>query len=250
MAGGLLGDNMITLENITVSYQRHPALHHVSGEITAGSLTALVGPNGGGKSTLLKTLKGMLKIDEGKIDYHGITLSDISFMPQAHQLEFQFPVSVEELVLLGNWRRARLCGHMDKDASHQLEHALEAVGLSGFGSRRINTLSIGQLQRALFARAIIEKSKMILLDEPFSAIDSNTTDALWKIIHSWQRQGQTVVIAMHDLARVKEHCMNTVLLAREVIGWGATDKVLTAKNLAHAKKMVEAWDDHAPACVA
>ena len=63
MAGGLLGDNMITLENITVSYQRHPALHHVSGEITAGSLTALVGPNGGGKSTLLKTLKGMLKID-------------------------------------------------------------------------------------------------------------------------------------------------------------------------------------------
>ena len=241
---------MIKLRNITVSYQRHPALHHVSGVIEAGSLTALVGPNGGGKSTLFKALKGMLKIEEGHIDYNAVIPRDISFMSQYHQLEFQFPVSVEELVLLGNWRRTGLLGAMPHDTQHSLHHALEAVGLSGFGSRRINTLSVGQLQRALFARVIIEDSKMILLDEPFSAIDSNTTEALWKIIHRWQNQGRTILIAMHDLAQVRTHCPNTILLAREAIGWGKTQEVLSTENLAKAKTMVEAWDDHAPACMA
>ena len=241
---------MITFTNMTVSYQRHPALHHVSGEIADGSLTALVGPNGGGKSTLLKAMKGMLKTDEGKIEYHGVAPADISFMPQYHQLEFQFPVSVEELVLLGHWRRARLCGSMHHDAQHAMLHALEAVGLSGFGSRRINTLSVGQLQRALFARVIVENTKIILLDEPFSAVDSNTEEALWKIIHGWQRDGRTVLIAMHDLAQVRAHCPNTLLLAREVVGWGATAEILTPENMAKAKTMVEAWDDHSPACAA
>ena len=240
---------MITLKNVTVSYQRHPALHHVSGTIAEGSITALVGPNGGGKSTLLKTLKGMLKIEEGRIDYSGIAPADISFMPQYHQLEFQFPVSVEELVLLGNWRRTRLCGALPKEAYHNMHQALEKVGLSSFEARRINTLSVGQLQRVLFARVMIEQSKIILLDEPFSAIDSNTADALWQIIHSWQKQGRTIVIAMHDLAQVRTHCPNSVLLAREVIGWGETQEVVTAGNLTRAKSM-GAWDDNAPACVA
>ncbi len=241
---------MIKLHNITVSYQRHPALHHVSGEIAAGSLTALVGPNGSGKSTLLKTLKGILKLEEGTIDYGDIVPAEIAFMPQYHQLEFQFPVSVEEMVLLGNWRRAKLLGAMPQDAMHKMHEALDAVGLSGFGARRINTLSVGQLQRALFARVIVEDTKMILLDEPFSAVDSNTTDALWSIIHQWQREGRTIVAALHDMAQVRAHCPQTLLLAREVIAWGDTETVLTDFNLSRAKTMIEAWDDHAPACVA
>lgn len=241
---------MIRLKNVTVSYQRHPALHHVSGEIAAGSLTALVGPNGSGKSTLLKTLKGILKLEEGSIDYGDVAPADIAFMPQYHQLEFQFPVSVEEMVLLGNWRRSKLLGGMPKDAMQKMHSALSAVGLAGFGSRRINTLSVGQLQRALFARVIVENTKVILLDEPFSAVDNNTTEALWKIIHAWQREGRTIIAALHDMEEVYNHCPHTVLLAREVIAWGETKRVLSSVNLARAKTMVEAWDDHAPACAA
>lgn len=247
---GLLGDGMIRLNNITVSYQRHPALHHVSGEIAGGSLTALVGPNGSGKSTLLKTLKGILKLEEGTIDYGNIAPADIGFMPQYHQLEFQFPVSVEEMVLLGNWRRSKLLGGMPKDAMQKMQAALEAVGLTGFGSRRINTLSVGQLQRALFARVIVEDCKVILLDEPFSAVDSNTTEALWGVVHRWQQEGRTVIAALHDIEEVRTHCPQTLLLAREVIAWGATETVLNSVNLARAKTMIEAWDDNAPACAA
>lgn len=245
-----LGTFMIALHNVTVSYQRHPALHHVSGVIKAGSLTALVGSNGSGKSTLLKTIKGILKIEEGQVDYRGVPSPDISFMPQYHQLEFQFPVSVEELVLLGNWRRSKLFGGMPGDAQQKMLAALDAVGLTGFGARRINTLSVGQLQRALFARVMVEDAQVILLDEPFSAIDSNTSEALWRIIHHWQAQGRTLLISLHDLAQVREHCPETVLLAREVIAWGNTGHVLVPQNLARAKTMIQAWDDHATACLA
>lgn len=250
VAFGAVGDGMIKLHNITVSYQRHPALHHVSGHITEGSLTALVGPNGSGKSTLLKTLKGILRLEEGTIDYGSIAPADIAYMPQYHQLEFQFPVSVEEMVLLGNWRRSKLLGGMPKDAIQKMQSALDAVGLTGFGSRRLNTLSVGQLQRALFARVIVEDTKVVLLDEPFSAVDNTTTEALWRIIHTWQREGRTIIAALHDMNEVRIHCPQTLLLAREVIGWGKTEHVLTATNLERAKTMIEAWDDHAPACAA
>lgn len=244
---GAMGD-IITLTNVTASYQRHPAIHHISGRIAAGSLTAIMGPNGSGKSTLLKAIKGLIPLEHGKIIYTGIDRADIAFLPQYHQLEFHFPVSVLELVLLGHWRRAKLCGAMSLECQQAACDALARVGLAGFEQRRINTLSVGQLQRVLFARVIVEDARAILLDEPFNAVDSATTEILLQQIHRWHAEGRTLLLAVHDLAQANAHFPQAILMAREVVGWGDTASVLTQANLARTRAMVEAWDEHAPAC--
>lgn len=247
MGHGAMGA-LITLHNVTVSYQRHPALHHISLRFEPGSLHAILGPNGSGKSTLLKTIKGLLKPDEGQVLLGGLKPRAIAYMPQYHQLEAGFPISVEELVLLGNWRQSGLLQGIGKPAREKVAQALAEVGLSGFEARRINTLSVGQLQRALFARVMVEDAPVILLDEPFSAVDAGTTERLWQVVKHWQAEGRTVLISLHNQQEALRQCPEAVLLAREVIASGATQNVLLPLNLAQAETMPEAWDDTAPTC--
>lgn len=239
---------VISLKDVTVSYQRHPALHHISGSIDQGSMTAILGPNGGGKSTLLKAIKGLVAKDAGTIDHHSIRPADIAYMPQYHQIDFQFPITASELVLLGFWRQAGAFGKIDHDCYHQALSALGEVGLAGFENRRISTLSAGQLQRVLFARVIVQRAEVILLDEPFSAVDTNTTDLLLAMLTRWHKEGRTILAVLHNLEQARQYFPQTILLARECIGWGDTASVLTQKNLGRANGMVTAWDDHAALC--
>lgn len=239
---------VIALSNLTVSYQRHPALHHISGRLEEGSLTAITGPNGSGKSTLLKAIKQLVRPDSGHIDYIGTTPADIAYMPQYHHLDLHFPITVMELVLLGFWRSTGLFRRIDHDCYHKASAALAEVGLEGFENRRINTLSVGQLQRVLFARVMVQDARIILLDEPFSAVDSASTTVLLSILRRWHEEGRTVMAVVHHLELVKQHFPGSIMLARELIGWGETAAVLNEANLAKAQRMVAAWDEHAPAC--
>jgi zinc/manganese transport system ATP-binding protein len=238
---------VIALENLTVTYQRHPALHHVSGHFEKGSLTAVIGPNGAGKSTLLKSILGLIRINSG----HVVTVPQrkrIAYLPQQADIERSFPISVFDCVLLGYWQRMGLFGRVDPAMHQRAYAALAAVGLEGFEQRPVGSLSAGQFQRVLFARILLQDAELIMLDEPFNAIDSRTTSDLLAIVQSWHAQGRTVIAVLHDYDQVRAQFPQALLLARNVVAWGETDTVLTPANLQRAKAMAEAQDDHAPIC--
>jgi zinc/manganese transport system ATP-binding protein len=258
LAGGGLGsdggrpmvatDAVVSLHNLTVSYRQHPALHHISGHFAPGSLTAVVGPNGSGKSTLLKSIVGLLPIEAGG----NLTVTPprerIAYLPQVAEIDRSFPIDVRDCVLLGCWGLVGAWGGVSSAMLAKVDAALEAVGLRGFERRGIGSLSSGQLQRVMFARMLVQDAELILLDEPFNAIDAKTAAALMKLVCQWHQQQRTVVAVLHDDSLVRQHFPSTVLLARELVGWGATSQVLTEPNLRQARAMAEAWDEVADRC--
>ena len=131
---------------------------------------------------------------------------------------------------------------------HDAHHAIESVGLGGFERRPIDTLSVGQFQRVLFARLLLQDADLVLLDEPFAAIDAKTVADLMQVIERWRSEQRTVVAVLHDLDQVRRDFPNTLLLARELVDAGPTARVLSAENLLRARAMAEAWDEHADAC--
>ena len=238
----------IRLDDVTAGYNRHPAVHHLTGRFEAGSLSAVVGPNGAGKSTLLKTIMGLIVPDTGRIGLGALRPEQIAYLPQQAELDRSFPISVADVVLLGAWRRAGAFGLVSRRDREAGELALASVGLEGFGRRGIGSLSVGQLQRVLFARIILQDSPLILLDEPFAGIDAPTVADLMAIIRRWHGEGRTVVAVLHDLEMVRACFPYTLLLARSAIAWGETRTVLRQDNLLRAWGMPQGWDELAAPC--
>ncbi|WFU42366.1 ABC transporter ATP-binding protein [Bradyrhizobium sp. CB82] len=234
--------------NVTFGYDRHPAVHHLKGEIAPGALVAVIGPNGAGKSTLLRGIVGILKPLAGAIHLGGLDPRDIAYLPQTTDIDRSFPISVFDFVGTGLWRGIGLFGGIGKAAREKILGAVAAVGLNGFENRPIGTLSGGQMQRVLFARVLLQDAALIVLDEPFNAIDSKTTVDLLALVTRWHGEGRTVLAALHDMEMVRAHFPQALLLARGPVAWGATTEVLTAENLMVAMRMCEAFDDTAAAC--
>jgi zinc/manganese transport system ATP-binding protein len=239
----------IKFQNVTLGYDRHPAVHHLNGEVASGALVAVIGPNGAGKSTLFRGLAGILKPLSGSIHLGGLDIRDIAYLPQTADIDRTFPISVFDFVGTGLWRRVGFFGGMGKAARDRIAQALAAVGLNGFENRSIGTLSGGQMQRMLFARVLLQDARLIVLDEPFNAIDAKTSADLLALVKRWHDEGRTVLAALHDMELVRNHFPETLLLARGPVAWGATTEVLTAENLLVALRMCEAFDDSAAACV-
>lgn len=238
----------IRIRNLTLGYDRHPAVHHVDGTIEAGALLAVVGPIGAGKSTLLKGLAGAISPLSGAVEMAASDRRAIAYLPQAAEIDRTFPITVIEMVAMGLWRRTGLFGGLSKADIHAVEHALAAVGLTGFERRAIGTLSGGQLQRMLFARLLVQDAQLILLDEPFTAIDAKTSADLLDLVRRWNAEHRTVVAVLHDMETVRQAFPQSLLMARRAIAWGPTDEVLTPENLLAARRMTEAFDDHAGVC--
>ncbi|MCM2340978.1 metal ABC transporter ATP-binding protein [Rhodoferax sp.] len=238
---------MVRIDNLTVSYRQHPALHHVSGEFANGSLTAVIGPNGSGKSTLLKSIMGLLTSAGGRVQVN-TPRARIAYLPQMTEIDRSFPMPVRDCVLLGCWSALGAWGGVDTGMLARADAAIHSVGLEGFEERTVGSLSSGQFQRVLFARLLMQDADLILLDEPFNAMDSRTTAALLDLIKQWHAQGRTVIAVLHDDVQVRAHFDQTVLLARELVAWGDTATVLTQANLLRARALAEAWDDSADIC--
>ncbi|UTH72965.1 metal ABC transporter ATP-binding protein [Chromobacterium sp. IIBBL 290-4] len=238
----------IILNNLTVSYQRHPAVHHISGRFAEGDATAIFGPNGAGKSTLLKTMIGALTPDSGHVDLNGHRRGDIAYLPQQAEIDRSMPVSVLELVGTGLWHRTGPFGKIPQAGIERALAALEQVGLADFALRPIAALSSGQFQRVLFARILVQDARVILLDEPFNAVDAKTTEDLLRLVARWREEKRTVIAVLHDAMQVKTHFPNTLLMAREVIAWGGTGAVLTDDNLLRAVETAAHWQAQAPVC--
>ena len=230
----------VEFQNLTLGYDSLPAVQQLETDIAEGSLTAIVGPNGAGKSTLLKGLTGALAPIEGQINISGFAREDIAYLPQQSDIDRSFPISVIDLVAMGLWKELGALGWLSRKQRTRVKEAIAAVGLTGLESRAIGALSGGQMQRALFARLLLQNAQLVLLDEPFTAIDARTMADLVEIIQRWHNEGRTVLAVLHDHDTVNTHFPQTLMLARELVAHGPTDQVMTSENHLRARAMCEA----------
>ncbi len=238
----------IRLQDLTLTHGRRAAVHHVSGRFAPGSLTAVVGPNGAGKTTLLRALAGLHKPESGAITHEGT--ARIALLPQLAALDRAFPIGCRDVVMQGLWPRLGAFRGATPEDRALAERAIAAVGLSGFEDRPVGSLSAGQTQRLLFARLLVQDADILLLDEPFNAVDARTSADLLRLVREWHGEGRTVIAVLHDLDLVAREFPQTLLLARDPIAWGPTEQALSAANRLKARMMAEAWDDSAEACAA
>ncbi|MEM1303070.1 MAG: zinc ABC transporter ATP-binding protein AztA [Pseudomonadota bacterium] len=239
---------VLEFDNLTLGYDRHPAVHHLSTHIQGGSMTAVVGPNGAGKSTLLKGITGVLSPLEGRVKLGSISPDDIAYLPQQADIDRSFPLSVMDLVAMGLWQEIGALGALRRAHKTRVREAIAAVGLTGLERRAIGSLSGGQFQRALFARLLLQDAKLVLLDEPFAAIDARTVADLIVVIEQWHKEGRTVLAVLHDQEMIQSHFPDTLLIARELVAHGPTQNVMTQQNHAQARAMCEADDTPPKLC--
>jgi zinc/manganese transport system ATP-binding protein len=218
-------DGRVLLRDVTVRYGRRIALEAVSGEFAAGSLTAVVGANGAGKSTLLAAIAGVVRLADGVVNR--AVRQQMAYLPQLAAIDLGYPLTVSELITLGGWREFGAFRSPGAALRARAAAVAETVGLAGRLGRPIGEISVGELQRALFARLILQDASVILLDEPFAAVDAQTVSVLLEQVARWHREGRTVIAVLHDLDLVRAHFPSTVVLARRCIAWGATEVALS-----------------------
>ena len=239
----------VRVDNLSVGYDRHPAVVGLSGVFEAGSLTAVVGPNGSGKSTLLKALAGHCRPLDGRVDLGGLKPADVAYLPQAHGLDLKFPLTLIDLVGFGLIGRRGLFGGYGAADRVRLRDLMAQVGLEGLERRPIGSVSGGQLQRALFARVMAQDAKLVLLDEPFNGVDARAAEDLAQLMAAWPDQGRTVIAVLHDLDLVRRLCPSSLVMARQAVAWGPTEQSVSPEQLTRARKLAESWNasDEPPA---
>ena len=227
------------LEDVTVSYNRIPAVHHLNATLSCGSCVALLGPNGAGKTTLLKAIAGLLPLETGRIEFRGHQLEstsgrEIAYVPQREAVDWDFPITVRGLVemgrypALGKWRRF---GAEDAAA---VEEALHICDLEDLADRQISALSGGQQQRAFLARAWAQKADIYLLDEPFTGLDRNAVEAFAQAMRRLREAGKLIMASHHDLKSVEALFDHILLLNGELVACGPTADAFTKDNLDRA----------------
>ena len=237
----------IRLHEVACAHDGLAVVQSLSGVFAPGSLTAVAGPNGAGKTTLLRALAGLHPLHAGRIDRGGLAPAQLALLPQACLLDRSFPVTCHEVVALGAWARIGPFRRLPADVAARCEAALHEVGLSGFGRRLVGTLSAGQFQRVLFARLIVQDAPVLLLDEPFNAVDARTEADLMRLIGRWHAAGRTVVAVLHDLDLVQREFPETLLLARAPVAWGPTAMALSPEHRQRARLAAEHWAWPGPA---
>lgn len=233
----------IVVENLTVSYRRRPAVHHMDASFESACMCAIFGPNGAGKSTLLKSIMGLLPHDTGNVQWQGLARKDIAYLPQQSDIDRQLPMTVFELAAMGLWYEIGFFGGISSSQKERVVRALQRVGMADFIDRSIGALSNGQFQRVLFARMLVQDAKFLLLDEPFNAVDAKTTYALLEVLRQENQAGRAVIAVLHDYEQVRAYFPRTLLIAREKIADGATEQVLCDDLLHKANALAYAADD-------
>jgi len=202
-------EGRVLLRGVTVRYGRRVALEDLSGEFAPGSLTAVVGANGAGKSTLLAAIAGVVRLAGGVVDC--AARRRLAYLPQLTAIDRDYPLTVAELIALGGWREFGAFRSPGTALRARAAEAAETVGLTARLGEPIAEISVGELQRALFARVVLQDAMVILLDEPFAAIDAQTVPVLIDQITRWHREGRTVIAVMHDLDLVQARFPETMV---------------------------------------
>lgn len=221
----------IICENLSVSYLQHTAIHHINCAIKMGTTTAIIGPNGAGKTTLVKAILGELAPNTGRVILENIKKEDMAYLPQIMSLDSSLPFTVEDVVLLGSWYHIGNFGPITSVILSRVNYCLAAVGLEGFNKRYTSELSRGQLQRVMLARVLMQSAQIIILDEPFNAMDAKTIDDILCLIKTWQNEGKTIIAVLHDLYHVEKYFEYTLLLAKELRAYDKTSAILSSRLL-------------------
>jgi len=225
----------LTVADLTVSYARVPALHHVSFSLSCGRCVGLLGPNGAGKSTLLKALAGLLPRETGRIAFHGQTIAgathEFAYLPQREQIDWDFPTNVRGLVEMGRFLRLGWWRRYRGEDRAAVDEAIAAMHLTPLEKRQISALSGGQQQRAFLARALAQQAHVFLLDEPFTGLDKPTQDNLKSLLRELRDQGKLIIASHHDLPSVPELFDHVLLLNGELIASGPLDEAFTEPNI-------------------
>lgn len=194
-------DSCVVLDNVSIAYGRRLVLAHVNAHIPRGEVVSLVGPNGAGKSTLLKAIAGLLTLTTGEIRLFDQPISrmrqHVAYVPQREDVEWDFPVSARDVVLMGRYPRRGWLRPTRHEDEHAVLHALEHMGIAGIANRQIRELSGGQQRRVFIARAIVQEAQVILLDEPMTGIDADTHDRILELFEEWRAAGKVVMQATH-----------------------------------------------------
>ena len=227
--------DVICLNGLQVNYRNHTALEKIDGCFEEGSLTAMIGPNGGGKSTLLKSIMGMVPLAKGSVTIDHRFKGNIAYLPQHTNLDRSFPLVVQDVVASGHCQHEGFFKGFGKSLQEKVEAALDEVGMLDCMNRALDELSGGQFQRVLFARLALQNADCIFMDEPFTAIDTYTINDLMELIIKWHKAGKTLLIVNHDMDLVQDHFPTTLMVARRILDWGNTKDIITLDNLRHAK---------------
>ncbi|MGE4048186.1 MAG: metal ABC transporter ATP-binding protein [Acetobacteraceae bacterium] len=231
----------IVLDGVSLRHGQRAVVHELTGCFTPGSLTALIGPNGAGKTTLLRAIAGLHPLAEGHIDRGGLAPAQIALLPQASTMDRSFPISCRDVVVLGATGRLGPFRAIRPAHMRLADAALAAVGLPNHAATPIGALSSGQFQRVLFARLMLQDAPVLLLDEPFNAVDATTLVDLLRIIRAWHAQGRTIVAVLHDLDLVHDAFPRTLLLAGSQVDWGPTAAALNEANRLRAGLSRGVW---------
>ncbi len=230
-----MANHQLTVTDLTVSYHRIPALHHLSFQMSCGQTVALLGPNGAGKSTLLKVLAGLVPLETGSITFHGQKVGrankDFAYLPQREQIDWDFPTTVRGIVEMGRYLRLGWWRRYGREDAEAVEDAIVVMQLKPLENRQINALSGGQQQRAFLARALAQQAHVVLLDEPFTGLDKPNQDNLKQLLRTLRDEGKLILASHHDLPSVPEIFDQVVLLNGELIAAGPTNEVFTEENI-------------------
>lgn len=226
---------MLELHEIALGYQGKTLVDNLSFSLEKGQICAVIGHNGAGKSTLVRTLLGLQPPLSGQINWddgrpHG-TKRQLAYLGQSADLDSQFPMRVKDAVAMGAWQGLGFWASLDRTKADRIDYALTRTGLTEMADRPLYECSSGQLQRCFFARAIVQDAPMILLDEPFSAIDQTTETRLIEIIREWRNEGRALLIVLHDLSAVMGISDTCLLLGGGQASYGKTEDIITTENL-------------------
>ncbi len=230
--------NSIEVHNLTTTYGGAPVLWDIDFELPSGQIIGIIGPNGSGKTTLLKTIMGLLEPASGYVKIFDQSLEKVrekvAYVPQRESVDWDFPASVYDVVMLGRYRKHNLFKRTKEPDKEIVLQCIEKVGLTEFKDRQISQLSGGQQQRVFVARALAQGADLYLMDEPFVGVDAATENSILALLSQMKNDGKTVVIIHHDLQTVSDYFDYLILLNTRLIAMGSPSEVLTKENLSNA----------------
>jgi manganese/zinc/iron transport system ATP- binding protein len=226
---------VVEITHLNVNYGKTPVLWDISFGIPKGQLVGIIGPNGAGKSTLLKAILGLIKPISGKVELLGKPLKyvkkQVAYVPQRESVDWDFPITVRELVLMGRYGKVGLFRWLKRADYEAADRYLDMVGMLSYASRQISQLSGGQQQRVFLARALAQEADVYFMDEPFGGIDMATETLIVKLLKKLKENGKTVFVVHHDLNSVENYFNWVIMLNMRLVACGEVSNTFTADNI-------------------